>query len=255
MNLDSIPAPRERRKKGQAAPGAMGHCALYLRVSTEDQSSSLESQEDACRAEAGRRGLAVAAIYRDDGWSGGSIERPALTELRAAVQAGEVAACIVYALDRLSRRQTDTLALLDEFAAAGAGLISASQSFETHTPLGRAMIGMLAIFAEIQREDIRARTRQALARKREAGQAVGRAAYGLRIAVCGDQKQFVPDPATWPQLSEILALRGSGRSCQWIADRLNRRGVATPSGRGRWSAATVAALCRSRAVREVAERG
>jgi DNA invertase Pin-like site-specific DNA recombinase len=253
MNLANIPAPRQRRRKGSTAPSAVGLAAVYVRVSTDEQEGSLESQERACRAEAAKRGLDVAAVYTDEGYSGGTLDRPALVELRAAVGAGEVAVVIVFSVDRLSRRQADVLALLEEFAAAGAGIVSASQPFETTTPMGRAMIGFLSIFAELQREEIRQRTRVALQRKIAEGKPVGRTPYGVRIAGDGDGKHYAANSATWPIVERILAERASGRSCQWIANGLNREGIANPSARGIWSAATVAALCRSRAVRQVAQ--
>lgn len=72
--------------------------------------------------------------------------------------------------------------LFDEFAEAGAGLAAASRSFDTTTPTGRAMLGMLAVFAELQRAEIRERTRCALAGKAARGEATGRThtAYGGR---------------------------------------------------------------------------
>jgi len=85
-----------------------------------------------------------------------------------AVAAGEVAIVVVFAVDRLSRRQADTLLLLEEFERHGAGLAAASQSFDTTSPTGRAMLGMLAVFAELQRAEIRERTRHALAAKKMA---------------------------------------------------------------------------------------
>jgi DNA invertase Pin-like site-specific DNA recombinase len=270
MNLAAIPEPRKRRRKGQAAPAAVGRAAIYVRVSVDERAEgnggSLTSQEAAARAECSKRGLEVSQVYSDSGHSGGTLERPALAELRAAVKAGEVAAVVVYAVDRLSRRQADVLALLEEFAAAGAGIASASQPFDTTTPMGRAMIGVLAIFAELQREEIRARTRVALKRKMDAGEAVGRTPFGLRRS----GKRYVADPDTWPTVARILDERSAGASCQAIADHLNAERVPTPTAHrlaagsalakggliqvaGKWSAATVARLCRSPHVRRAAE--
>ena len=123
------------------------------------------SQEAACRALCAARGLEVAGVHVDAGQSGGKLERPALTELRARVAAGEVAVVVVYALDRLSRSQAHTLALLEEFEQAGAGLAAASQPFDSTSASGRALLGMLAVFSELQRAEIRNRTKQALAAK------------------------------------------------------------------------------------------
>lgn len=252
----SIPAPRQRRRKGSTAPNAHGRCAVYVRVSTDEQAQdggSLESQERACRALAERRQWTVGGLYTDAGESGGRTDRPKLDELRAAVERGEFAAVVVYALDRLSRSQRDTLALLDEFAEHGAGLVSASQDFDTTTPTGRALLGMLAAFAELQRSEIRARTARALAAKRERGESAGgRAPFGLKRDGAG----FARHADEWPTVARILNERAAGSSCQAIADRLNAETIGTPTAQrgvlrgqvtsaGRWTAATVAALCRN----------
>jgi site-specific DNA recombinase len=255
VNTSSIPAPRQRRRKGVVAARAVGSAAIYLRVSTDEQveGGSLASQEAACRSECAKHGLDVAAVYVDEGVSGGTLDRPALTELRAAVAAGEIAAVVVYAVDRLSRRQAHTLVLLESFAESGVGIWSASQPFETATAMGRAMIGFLAIFAELQRDEIRARTRRALQAKIARGEAVGRTPFGCRIELQADGRKLYAASADWAIVRRILDERNSGASCQAIANRLNRDAISTPSTRGKWSAATVAMLCRSRAVRAVAD--
>lgn len=258
MNVASIPQPRKRRRKGAPAPRAEGKAALYVRVSTAEQADpglnggSLESQEARCRALCEARGLDVARVFIDGGESGGTLERPALTDLRASVAAGDVAVVVVYAVDRLSRSQADTLSLLREFEDHGAGLMAASQDFDTTSPTGRAMLGMLAVFAELQRAEIRERTKAKLRSKRAKGEAVSRSAFGLKRAGAG----FERDPATWPVVARILSERGDGASCQAIADGLNRDAIPTatatrPSkrglvdGPGKWHAATVAKLCRN----------
>lgn len=262
MNLAGIPEPRPRRRKGTTAKRAQDRAAVYVRVSTDaqsDEGGSLESQERACRALCEARGWEVAGVYVDAGESGGSLERPALAELRCEIRAGRVGVVVVYALDRLSRSQRDTLALLDEWAEQGAGLQAASQSFDTVSPTGRAMLGMLAVFAELQRAEIRERTRAELRRKTERGEAVGRTPFGLRRDGLG----FAVEPDEWVTVARILTLRGEGATCQAIADTLNADGVPTStatrgerrgrvSGPGGWHPATVAKLCRNPNIRAAA---
>lgn len=267
MNLASIPRPRQRRRKGTTAPTAEGNAALYLRVSTDEQANpglnggSLESQEARCRSLCEARGLDVVRVFTDAGASGGSLERDGLSELRASVAAGDVAVVVVYAVDRLSRRQADTLTLLEEFEQNGAGLAAASQPFDTTTPAGRAMLGMLAVFAELQRAEIRERTKVALAKRKANGKAVSRPAFGLRREGDG----FAADPETWPTIERILSERSQQRSCQGIADGLNADKVPTPTavrgerrglvdGPGKWHAATVAKLCRNPAILAAAKQ-
>ncbi len=262
MNLTTIPKARQRRRRGATALSAAGNAALYLRVSTTDQAEaglnggSLASQEARCRALCTARGLEVVRTFTDAGGaSGGTLERPGLTALRASVRAGEVAVVVVYAVDRLSRRQADTLALLEEFEQSGAGLAAASQEFDTTSPMGRAMLGMLAVFAELQRAEIRERTKASLRAKKGRGEATGRTPFGLERSGAS----FARDPATWPTMSRILSERSEGATCGAIATGLNADSVPTPTaargerrglvqGPGEWHAATVAKLCRNQHV-------
>jgi site-specific DNA recombinase len=255
MEVGSIPAARTRRKRGVVSAKAQGVAGIYLRVSRDSQADdggSLESQESRCRALCEARGLTVGRVYVDAGHSGGTTDRPALTDLRADVAAGRVAVVVVYAVDRLSRMQAHLHGLLAEFESHGSGLTSASQDFDTTSPVGRAMLGMLGIFGELQREEIRARTKAALQAKHERGEATNRTPLGL----ARDGKVFVKDPDTWPIVERILTQRSEGASCQAIADTLNGDGVPTAtalrgqarglvSGPGKWHAASVANLCRN----------
>jgi site-specific DNA recombinase len=246
IDLAALPQPKPRRRRGTAPASAAGKAVIYLRVSTDEQAAaganggSLASQESACRALCRARGLDVAAVFADVS-SGGNVDRPALRELRDAVKRGEAAIVVVYALDRLSRSQRDTLALLDEFEAAGAGLMASSQAFETTTPMGRAMLGMLAVFAELQRAEIAARTKRALAAKAARGEAVSRTPFGLRR----EGKGFGRCPGNWPTIERILRDRIEGETVAAIAAALNAEGVETPTGEGRWFPNTVARLARN----------
>jgi site-specific DNA recombinase len=266
MNLAGLPEPRKRRRRGAVAPAAEGKAAIYVRVSTDEQADpglnggSLESQEARCRALCEAKGLDVVDVFVDGGVSGGTLERPQLTKLREAVARGEVSVVVVYAVDRLSRRQADTLALLEEFEGHGSGLMAASQDFDTTSPTGRAMLGMLAVFAELQRAEIRERTKVKLRSKAARGEAVGRAPYGLMRDGVG----FVPNPDEWPRVLDMLRLRVNGDSCQFIADHFNLENYPTPTaargearglvtGPGKWHAATIAKLCRNPHIRRIAE--
>lgn len=255
VDLSGLPEPRRRRRRGEVAPRAEGRAAIYLRVSTDEQAEdasgnggSLSSQQERCRALCAARGLQVAEVFRDPGAGGGSLDRPGLNALRASVAGGEVAVVVVFAVDRLSRRQADTLALLEEFERHGAGLAAASQSFDTTSATGRAMLGMLAVFAELQRAEIRERTRHALAAKKRRGEAISRTPYGLRRA----GKGYETDPASWPVVARILTQRAGGASCEAIAAGLNADAVSTASGTGRWHAPSVSKLCRNPWVRQAA---
>lgn len=146
--------------------------ALYARVSTQEQAlhgSSIEEQHSRMRSYCDALGWVVYKVYTDAGFSGSNTHRPALQELLRAVSDHKVDKVLVYKLDRLSRSQRDTLELIeDHFLANGVDFVSMSENFDTSTPLGKAMVGILAVFAQLEREQIKERMmmgRQARAKK------------------------------------------------------------------------------------------
>lgn len=133
---------------------------LYIRVSTSEQAKegySIGEQEQRLRAYCKAKGWKIAKVFTDGGYSGGNTSRPALTELLSAVQKHQADAILVYKLDRLSRSQKDTLTLIDTFLQNNCDFISMTENFDTSSPFGRATIGMLSVFAQLEREQIKER--------------------------------------------------------------------------------------------------
>ena len=131
--------------------------ACYVRVSTDNQleNYSIEEQTDRLQAYCRARDITITEFYTDGGYSGGSINRPALQQMLKDIRSGEINLVIVYKLDRLSRSQKDTLTLIeDHFLANHVDFISVSENFDTSTPFGRAMIGILSVFAQLEKEQI-----------------------------------------------------------------------------------------------------
>lgn len=129
----------------------------YARVSTENQleNYSIEEQTDRLKAYCAAKGWSLRKLYVDGGFSGGNTNRPALQQMLTAIRQGGVDAVVVYKLDRLSRSQKDTLTLIeDELIAHGADFVSINENFDTSTPLGRAMIGILSVFAQLEKDQI-----------------------------------------------------------------------------------------------------
>lgn len=135
--------------------------ALYARVSTAEQAAEGYSIDEQCarlQAFATAFGPSAIELYVDAGFSGASMDRPELLRLITDVEAGRISRVIVYKLDRLSRSQKDTLHLIEDvFLAHGCDFVSMSENFDTGSPFGRAMIGILAVFAQLEREQIRER--------------------------------------------------------------------------------------------------
>ena len=131
--------------------------AGYARVSTENQleNYSIEEQAGRLRAFCAAKGWALGELYVDGGYSGGNTDRPALQRMLSHIRRGGVDAVVVCKLDRLSRSQKDTMTLIeDELLAHGVDFVSISENFDTSTPFGRAMIGILSVFAQLEKDQI-----------------------------------------------------------------------------------------------------
>ncbi len=140
--------------------------AIYIRVSTEGQREegySIDAQTELLEAFCISREIKKRELYIDGGFTGSNIDRPAMTRLIADIQRGEISHVIVYKLDRLSRSQKDTLYLIEDvFNPAGVTFISMNENMDTSTPIGRAMLGIMSAFAQLERETIRERTRMGM---------------------------------------------------------------------------------------------
>lgn len=147
---------------------------LYTRVSTDRQAEegySLSIQAEKLRAFAATMDHVVEVeLYEDDGYSGGSLERPAIQKLIQEAERGEITHVAVMKLDRLSRSLKDTMYLIEDvFLPNNVSFISLYESFDTGTPFGRAMVGILSVFAQFERENIYERTRGGMQKRVEAG--------------------------------------------------------------------------------------
>jgi putative DNA-invertase from lambdoid prophage Rac len=153
---------------------------LYARVSTNDQ-QTLPMQNRAMREYAARRGWAIAMQVREVG--SGAAKREAREKLLETARRREIDVVLVWRLDRWGRSVTDLLATLQELEHLGVGFVSLTEALDLTTPAGRAMAGLLAIFAEFEREILRERTRAGLAYARQNGKRLGRPATAARHAV------------------------------------------------------------------------
>ena len=131
--------------------------AGYVRVSSEGQleNYSIPEQKDMIENYCKARGWNLVKIYVDGGFSGANIERPALTELMALADSYDLV--LVYKIDRFSRSQKDMLNLIDALSEKGCKFASIWENFDTTTPLGMAMLGILSAFAQLEREQIKER--------------------------------------------------------------------------------------------------
>jgi len=156
-------------------------CAVYTRKSTEEgldrEFNTLDAQRDACMAYvASQRAegwLLVPDHYDDGGFSGATLERPALRRLLADIERGLVDVIVVYKIDRLSRSLMDFSKLVEVMEAHGVTFVSVTQSFNTTTSMGRLTLNILLSFAQFEREVIGERIRDKFAASRARGMWMG----------------------------------------------------------------------------------
>ena len=191
----------------------MVRAGLYARVSTLDQ-QTLPMQNRAMREYAARRGWAIAMQVKEVG--SGASQRKMREQLIDAARRREIDVVLAWRLDRWGRSVTDLLATLQELEHLGVGFVSLTEALDLTTPAGRAMAGLLAVFAAFEREILGERVRAGLAHARQNGKRLGRP---LTASLHADQ---------------VRKLRGSGLSKSQIARQLNigrtsvRRILATP---------------------------
>ena len=173
---------------------------LYARVSTQDQ-QTLPMQNRTMREYAARRGWTVTMQVKEVG--PGASQRQMREKLIEAARRREIDVVVVWRLDRWGRSVADLLATLQELQHLGVGFVSLTEALDLTTPAGRAMAGLLAVFAEFEREILRERVRAGLAHARANGKRLGRP---LRASLQSDQ---------------VRKLRRSGLSKSAIARQLN----------------------------------
>ncbi len=170
---------------GQARrPAKMLRAGLYARVSTNDQ-QTLAMQSRAMREYAARRGWTIVMQIREV--NSGAARREAREKLLEAARRREIDLVLVWRLDRWGRSVTDLLATLQDLEHLGVGFVSLTEALDLTTPAGRAMAGLLAIFAEFEREILQERTGAGLAHARASGKRLGRpAAAAAHAAEVGE---------------------------------------------------------------------
>src|SRR5438874_5992718 len=160
--------------------GTVG-CAIYTRKSSEEgldhEFNSLQAQREACEAfinsQRHEDWACQRAGYDDGGFSGATIDRPALQRLLADIAAGRVDTVVVYKIDRLTRSLADFAKLVEILDARGASFVSVTQQFNTTTSMGRLTLNVLLSFAQFEREVIGERIRDKIAASKKKGMWMG----------------------------------------------------------------------------------
>ena len=201
--------------------------AIYVRVSTTNQAEegySIDEQKAKLTSYCDIKDWNIYEIYTDGGFSGSNTERPALEKLIRDAERKLFDTVLVYKLDRLSRSQKDTLFLIEDvFIKNGIEFLSLQENFDTSTPFGKAMIGLLSVFAQLEREQIKERMQLGKLGRAKSGKSMmwGRTSYGYDY-----QKETGTldiNPAQSLVVKYIFERYLAGRSITKLRDDLNEK--------------------------------
>lgn len=210
------------------------HVAIYVRWSTDDQSegTTLAVQLEGCRHYALSQGWLPqeSLTFIDDGYSGGNLNRPGLIRLRQLIAAGDVDCVVVFKVDRLSRNIVDAVELVLGEWLGRCYFKSAREPIDTSTDLGRVIFGILAMFADFERSQIRERTQSGKTRRIADGKQLhGQPCFGY--APAGSKGRWVEAPGEAAVVRRIFRLAAEGQSASSICRQLNGEGIHTRAGK------------------------
>ncbi len=227
----------KRTKQAVAALPEIVRVGIYLRRSTDDENQpyTIEVQEERLRSYVDSQPNWVVALRFADDASGATTERKDLQRALSAARNGLIDVLLVYRVDRLSRSLRDTVHLLEDLEQAGVVFRSATEPFDTATPIGRMLLQMLAMFAQFERDMIIDRVIAGMERKAAKGLwKGGKCPFGYQVDKTA--KKLIIDETTAPVIRKIFDLYVHDRlGTRIIANYLNSRGHRTSVG-GPWSA-------------------
>lgn len=204
----------------------MNKVAIYVRVSTTDQAEegySIDEQIDKLTKYCDIKNWSIYHVYKDGGFTGSNISRPALQQLISDAKRKKFDTVLVYKLDRLSRSQKDTLYVIEDILLANCiDFVSLSENFDTSTPFGKAMIGILAVFAQLEREQIKERMQMGKVGRAKAGKTMAWAKAAFGYKKIADTAEIIPIEAE--VVKDIFATYLAGMSITKLVDKLNDEG-------------------------------
>lgn len=217
----------------------MNKVALYVRVSTTSQMEegySIEEQKAKLESYCDIKDWHIYKVYTDGGFSGSTTERPALEQLIKDAQSKLFDTVLVYKLDRLSRSQKDTLYLIEDiFLKNNIEFVSLLENFDTSTPFGRAVIGLLSVFAQLEREQIKERMQLGKLGRAKAGKSMmwAKTSYGYNY----DKETGSMTVNEYEALAvkEIYSSYLAGMSITKLRDKINEEYPKQPA----WSYRTI----------------
>ncbi|MGB9762373.1 MAG: recombinase family protein, partial [Caldimicrobium thiodismutans] len=207
-------------------------CAIYTRVSTDNQAeqefSSCEAQGEKIRSFINSQdNMEVFKVYSDAGFTGASLNRPALNEMLADIKQNKIDLVISYKIDRLTRSPKDFYQLIELFEKHGVDFISVTERFDTSTPSGRLLRNIMLTFAQFERELASERTRDKMFQRAQKGMWNGGIVpYGYKA----ENKRLVIDEEEAKVVKEIYERYITSRSLSNVYNGLKEKGIEDRKG-------------------------
>ena len=220
------------RQRGAAPARTVLRCAIYTRVSTdhglEQEFNSLDNQREAAQAyvksQAHEGWTPLRERYDDGGFSGGSLDRPALQKLLDAIRARRIDVVVVYKVDRLTRSLADFAKLIELFDTHGVSFVSVTQSFNTTSSMGRLTLNVLLSFAQFEREVTGERIRDKIAASKRKGIWVGGVVpFGYEL----ENRKLVVDECEAATVQQVFERYRALGSLSALQAELRQGGVVT----------------------------
>src|SRR5262245_31517338 len=217
-------------------------CAIYTRKSSAEglaqAFNSLEAQREAgvdyVKSQKHEGWEVVRARYDDGGFSGATMQRPALERLLADIESGDIDVVVVYKVDRLSRSLGDFAQMMQRFDRHGVSFVSVTQQFNTTNSMGRLTLNMLLSFAQFERDIAGERIRDKLAATRKKGMWVsGQPPLGYRLQKEGEERKLYVVPEEAVLVRKIFSGYLETPSLIDLAERLNAAGHTTKGFRSK----------------------
>ncbi|MDD5012115.1 MAG: recombinase family protein [Candidatus Nanoarchaeia archaeon] len=194
--------------------------AIYSRVSTEEQAKeglSVDAQIDKCESFCKARGWEVFKVYKDAGFSAGSLDRPALELLLRDAQEKKFDIILVYKIDRFSRKLKDLITILEDLKSKGINFTSVTEQIDTTSAMGEAFFQIIGVFAQLERGMVKERVQLSFDRKINLGEALYRAPFGYTY----QNKKLIKHPENSEKVREIFEMWIAGINYKDICNKFN----------------------------------
>ena len=194
--------------------------AIYSRVSTEEQAKeglSVDAQIDKCESFCKARGWEVFKVYKDSGFSAGSLNRPALELLLRDAEDKRFNIILVYKIDRFSRKLKDLITILEDLKMKGINFTSVTEQIDTTSAMGEAFFQIIGVFAQLERGMVKERVQLSFDRKINLGEVLYRAPFGYIY----QNKKLVKHPENAEKVKEIFEMWNAGINYKEICKKFD----------------------------------